>query len=97
MTGSRKRRPLSWRRKLLRTGLVLGIIGALLVFFLPSMYTSLIKSQVKLKRDSEMFKQWLTFPVPLTTKFHFFHVLNPDEAMSGAKVKLREVGPFTME
>lgn len=92
-----KKRPLSLRRKLLRIGIAVGIIGALLLFFLPIMFTSLITSQVKLKRDSEMFKNWANFPVPLQTKFHFFHVLNPDEAMSGAKVKLREVGPYTFE
>lgn len=80
-----------------RIGLIVGLIGAILAFFLPTMYTSGIKSQLKLKRDSEIFKNWLKFPVPLTTKFHFFHVLNPEEAMNGAKVKLREVGPFTME
>ena len=95
--GSRPKGRLSWRRKLLRIGLVLGLIGALLVFFLPILFTNLIKSQVKLKRDSEIFKNWLSFPVPLSTKFHFFHVLNPEEAMSGAKVSLREVGPFTFE
>ena len=88
---------LSWRRRILWVGLGCGIVGSLLVFFLPMMFTSLIKSQVKLKRDSEMFKSWLAFPVPLQTRFHFFHVLNPEEAMAGAKVSLREVGPFTFE
>lgn len=81
-----------------RTGCVLALIGTLLWYWLlPSMWTSLFKSQLKLKRDSEIFKSWQQFPVPLTTKFHFFHVLNPEEAMNGAKVKLREVGPFTFD
>lgn len=94
---SARERPLSLRRKLLRTGLVLGVIGSLLVFFLPTLFTSVIKSQVKLKKGSPLLDNWLKFPVPLQSKFHFFHVLNPEEAMSGAKVKLREVGPFTLE
>ena len=94
---STQKRPLSWRRKLLRIGLVMGIICSLLVFFLPTMFTSLIRSQLKLKRGSPILENWLNFPVPLQSKFHFFHVLNPEEAMNGAKVKLREVGPFTLE
>jgi hypothetical protein len=61
------------------------------------MWTALIKSQLVLKRDTEIFKSWEKFPVPLQSKFHFFHVLNPEDAMNGAKVKLREVGPFTFE
>lgn len=86
-----------WRQLILRIAFICAVIGFILVFLLPILFTSLIKSQVKLKRDSEMFKNWQKFPVPLTTKFHFFNVLNAEEAMSGAKVIVREVGPFTFE
>lgn len=65
--------------------------------FLPVIFTDLIKSQLKLTRDGEIFKNWINFPVPLQSKFHFFNVLNPDEAIAGAKVQVQEVGPFTFE
>ena len=52
---------------------------------------------MKLVQGGEMFKNWEHFPIPVITKFHFFNVLNPDEAMAGAKVKLQEVGPFVFE
>lgn len=87
----------SRKNKFLIAGTITFIIGSLLAIFLPVIFTDLIRSQVKLTRDGEMFKNWLNFPVPLTSKFHFFNVLNPEEAMSGAKVKVQEVGPFTFE
>jgi len=94
---TKQRNRLSLRRKILRCGFVIGVIGTIFVFLLPSMWTNLFQSQIKLKRDTEFTKSWEQFPVPLTTKFYFFHVLNPEEAMSGHKVKLREVGPFTFD
>ena len=85
------------RNKFLIAGIILTTLGGLMLIFLPVLFTDLIKSQVKLTRDGEMFKNWLNFPVPLTSKFHFFNVLNPEEAMAGAKVIVQEVGPFTFE
>lgn len=67
------------------------------MLLLPKVFNAGIRSQLKLEQGGEMFKNWLNLPLPVTTKFHFFHVLNPEEAMDGAKVQLREVGPFTFE
>lgn len=36
-------------------------------------------------------------PFPLIFKVYLWHVLNPDEVMTGAKPKLQEVGPFVFE
>lgn len=87
----------SVRSKLVRYGAIVGIIGSLLVLLLPGLFESGIRSQVKLVQGGEMYKNWLNVPLAVTTKFHFFAVLNPEEAMAGAKVKLREKGPFTFE
>lgn len=94
--GSEKRR-ISCRRKLFRASVIIAIIGLILIVVLPEMFDSAIKSQLKLVKDSEIYKNWIKFPVPLKSTFHFFRILNPDEVMAGAKVDLEEVGPFVFE
>lgn len=94
MTSDKK---ISARQKLIRYGSIIGLVGFVLVLILPGIFNAGIRSQMKLVQGGEMFKNWMNLPLPVTTKFHFFHVMNPEEAMNGAKVKLREVGPFVFE
>lgn len=92
-----KKRGISLRRKLFRASIIIAIIGLILVILLPELFDNAIKSQVKLVKDSEIYKNWIKFPVPLKSTFHFFRILNPDDVMNGAKVQLEEVGPFVFE
>ena len=50
---------------------------------------------MELTPSSPIYAEWVNATVPLTSKFYFFEVENPDEVFNGAKPALREKGPYT--
>ncbi|KAI1296612.1 Scavenger receptor class B member 1 [Halotydeus destructor] len=87
----------SVRQRLIFYGAIFGLIGIFIAVLLPYSFEALIRSQMKLVPDGAMFKNWQNMPLPIMTKYHFFHVINPEAAIRGAKLQVREVGPFVFE
>ncbi|KAI1287075.1 Lysosome membrane protein 2 [Halotydeus destructor] len=79
--------------KLLTSGSLAAILASLYLAF-PVLLDIGVRSQVQLKEGNDYFSKWLRIPVPIVYKFYFFEVLNPSQALQGAKVKLREHGPY---
>ena len=76
---------------------VIGITACVFTLLALSFSTLLemaIRSQMKLEEGGMMMKMWQYPPITINFKINFFHVLNPREAMNGAKVKVQEVGPY---
>lgn len=78
-------RKMSARSKLVRYGAIIGIVGTVLVLLLPGLFEAGIRSQIKLVKGGEMYKNWLNVPLAVTTKFHFFAILNREQAMAGQR------------
>lgn len=54
-----------------------------------------LRSQFVLKEGNELWKNWINVPIGLLSyKYYFFEVTNPNEVLRGAKVKVRERGPY---
>ncbi|EZA62031.1 Sensory neuron membrane protein [Ooceraea biroi] len=70
----------------------IGLISYSLVF--PAILKSQVKSQVRLKKGSEMRGFWEKLPQPLDFNIYVFNVTNPIEIKSGAKPIVQEIGPF---
>ncbi|XP_072902250.1 lysosome membrane protein 2-like [Hemitrygon akajei] len=54
-----------------------------------------IKEHMKLKLNSEAYKNWKDPPVPVYMQIFFFHIENPEEILKGNQPMVREVGPYT--
>ncbi|XP_025990530.2 sensory neuron membrane protein 1 isoform X2 [Solenopsis invicta] len=70
----------------------IGLISYSLGF--PSILKSQVKSQVRLKKGTEMRDFWEKLPQPLDFNIYVFNVTNPTEIASGSKPILQELGPF---
>lgn len=72
------------------------LAGTFLLFyiFLYDIIEMGIRSQFKIEEGNDIYKQWTKVPIPVNYKYHFFEVLNPNEAVQGAKIKLLERGPY---
>ncbi|KAL0120154.1 hypothetical protein PUN28_008067 [Cardiocondyla obscurior] len=70
----------------------IGLISYTIGF--PAMLKSQVKSQVRLKKGSEIRGFWEKLPQPLDFNIYIFNVTNPLEIASGAKPIVQEIGPF---
>ncbi|XP_032687350.1 sensory neuron membrane protein 1-like [Odontomachus brunneus] len=60
----------------------------------PAILKSQVKSQVSLKKGTEMRDFWEKLPQPLHFAIYIFNVTNFNEIKSGAKPIVQELGPF---
>lgn len=70
----------------------IGLISYSLGF--PAMLKSQVKSQIRLKKGSEIRDFWEKLPQPLDFNIYVFNVTNPNEITSGSKPVVQEIGPF---
>ena len=49
---------------------------------------------MQLTPSSMIYPEWAEPSIPLTSKFYFFEVSNPDEVLNGGKPALVEKGPY---
>lgn len=91
--------PSIWRSKTVWMSVastILVILGTASYLGLGSLVKKVVYSRMVLAEGSESFPFWKDIPVPIIERFYFFNITNPHEIeRSGAKPKLREVGPFT--
>lgn len=76
-------------------GLILTFIGGLLYFTFPGLLNSALKSQLQVKEGNDFTKAWNKNPFPISLDVFVFNLENPEEFSSGAKAKLREMGPYS--
>lgn len=81
---------------LIGVGGVLAALGTTLFFTFDSILEASFKKNVNLDPKGEVFPNWAKFPIGIGLQWHFFHVVNPEEALNGQKVRVREVGPYGM-
>ncbi|CAG9762361.1 unnamed protein product [Ceutorhynchus assimilis] len=83
----------------LATAAVCVLAFDVLVLFVgvPKLIKSQIKKMVNLKPGVELRDMFITVPFPLNFNVYIFSVLNPEEVQSGAKPRLKEIGPFCYE
>ncbi|XP_014488833.1 PREDICTED: sensory neuron membrane protein 1-like [Dinoponera quadriceps] len=70
----------------------IGLISYSLGF--PAILKSQVKSQIRLKKGTEMRDFWEKLPQPLDFNIYVFNVTNPSEIKAGAKPIVQELGPF---
>jgi hypothetical protein len=76
----------------------LGILSGLsvaLYFYFNSLVETAVRSQLVLAEGNPLWEKWIKVPIGFANyRYTFFEVMNPDEALRGAKVMVRERGPF---
>ena len=65
------------------SGLILTLVGILTAIFFRDFVNNYIKSQLILKKDSDIVKSWKNPPVRPQLKVYFFNVSNPEEFLNG--------------
>ena len=74
---------------------VLSLLSVALFFFFNSLVETAVRGQLVLAEGNEIYEKWIKVPVGFAAyKYVFFEILNPDEALKGAKVMVRERGPY---
>jgi len=79
------------------SGLCLIIGGLLAAFLFESLVDEIIASKVPLLPGTDIAKAWISPPVKPLLRIYYFNVTNPQEYLSGGKIRLQEVGPYTYE
>jgi len=79
------------------SGVCLIIGGLLAAFLFESLVDAIIASKVPLLPGTDIANAWISPPVKPLLKIYYFNVTNPQEYLSGGKIRLQEVGPFTYE
>ncbi|XP_015788725.1 scavenger receptor class B member 1-like isoform X2 [Tetranychus urticae] len=92
---SKPKRPL--RFKFIRYGAIAGVLGTLFAALQPWAMEKAISSQIKVDPTSPGYMFWEHVPLPIITKFHLFNIENPGEFLKGGKLRVRELGPFTLK
>ena len=82
--------------KLLLISCAAALVFFLVYIFLDNILEMAIRSQLIIQDGTELYKSWIALPLTFHYYFYFFQVLNPEAAMNGAKVKVREIGPFCL-
>jgi hypothetical protein len=77
--------------------LLLALLLTSFYLTFPYVLKSSIRSNFNLEENGKLFRKWKTFPVPIIMKFRFFSIENPNSAINGYKIRVREVGPFTFK
>lgn len=90
----KKPKPVSRFKVATITSGVIAVAFGLLFLKFPSILNVAIRSQLTLVEDGPLFPKWTKVPIPVHYRYYFFEVLNPTEAVNGAKVSLREHGPY---
>uniref|UniRef100_A0A834VJC1 Scavenger receptor class B member 1 n=1 Tax=Sarcoptes scabiei TaxID=52283 RepID=A0A834VJC1_SARSC len=74
--------------------IIIGLVCYLSVFH--SLINRIISERLIISEGSEMFEKWKQIPMPIYYQYYFFNVSNPlDIERSGAKPRIKEIGPFT--
>jgi len=83
---------------LLFGGIGICTTAAVLMGCFTPIFNSIVDKMVTISEDSTMYDSFITPPVPIYTKFYFFHVANPVEVLSfGVKPVLEERGPYVYQ
>lgn len=72
----------------------LAVTFTLLKVSFPTILEGGVRGQLQLIEGNDFFNNFVLVPITINYKVHFFEVLNPREANNGAKLKVREVGPY---
>jgi len=82
-------------------GLVCGvslIIGGFLALYLfEPLVKSIIENTVPILPDSDVTKAWIAPPIRPVLKIYYFNVTNPEEYLSGGKLRVQEIGPYVFQ
>jgi len=81
----------------LLSGVCLIIGGLLAAFLFGTLVDAIITSKVPLLPGTEIAEAWISPPVKPLLKIYYFNVTNPQEYLSGSKIHLEELGPYTYE
>jgi hypothetical protein len=75
-----------------------GFLSGLFIlihFNFDSLLKTAVRSQLVIAEGNDLFKQWSNVPVGLLGyKYYFFEIENPEEALRGEKIRVRERGPY---
>lgn len=90
------KKPKPWSR-MKKATVVTGVMAVGFgLFFLkfPAILNVAVRSQLNLDEKGQVYPKWVKVPIAVHYRYYFFEVLNPTEAVNGAKVSLREHGPY---
>jgi len=79
------------------SGVCLIIGGLLAAFLFETLVNAIIVSKVPLLPGTDISKAWISPPVKPLLKIYYFNVTNPEEYLSGKKLRLQEIGPYVYE
>lgn len=82
-------------RLLIALGVILIICGLVILFTMPTIYNSLINSEMVLNPNKRTYELWKKNPFPIALDFYFFNWTNPEDLMNGTvKPQVVEMGPY---
>lgn len=76
------------------TGLLCGVLGAVMIVVVPSLIRQQVHKNVRIDPNSLSFNMWKEIPVPFYLSVYFFDVVNPNEVLKGERPEVRERGPY---
>lgn len=79
------------------SGVCLIIGGLLAAFLFETLVDAIIVSKVPLLPGTDIAKAWMSPPVKPLLKIFYFNVTNPQEYLSGEKIRVEELGPYVYE
>ena len=71
--------------------------GVVITLAFPTMLTALLSSLMVLKEGSSLTSLWAEPPIGVPMNTYVFSVENPEEFKLGAKIRLKQMGPYTYE
>ena len=58
------------------------------------MYTTFEFQEIRIINNTDTYKAWKDFPLPIYLSIYLFNITNAEEVNKGGKPKLQEVGPY---
>ncbi|KAG0445182.1 hypothetical protein HPB47_018799 [Ixodes persulcatus] len=71
------------------------VLGMLTLLGFDNIFRLILNKEVSLAEHSRAFPMWRDVGHETLVRFYFFNVTNPDEALTGRKPSVKELGPYT--
>ncbi len=78
-------------------GIAMAGVGSVITLAFPTILTTIMGSLMVVKEGNFFTPLWTDIPIGIPVKTYVFSVENPEEFKLGAKIRLKQMGPYTYE